>query len=596
MPEGGGGQQSIQQDMFVGCVPDYAESPAQHDASLPGLVMEQTPPPPQQPQSSMAALLRDFEGELDELLTKQHHEVRRRLQTFVAKAEGQADRADERASRISSESAVRQQGKLGWRLIEPPGVPSSPGRIRASDRVQDEEPQVDDLKHHLDFHRGRMQTSVASGQSVFDEALAQQCHQLKTIRASIWLEKTAKRGGTWRAKLLRFTSHWGYETANALIVLANAIIIAWETQYSAKHMSAKDEAAHFDTYMFIFCALFTADALVRIIAQGCRFFYSAEWKWNWFDAFVVLGTYVEIAANSSDQYASAAQVTPMLRVLKLVRMMRILRAVRSLVHFRDLRIMVSMLCEALVPLTTFAFIMAMVFMVFGVFFAAGATEYMASHGADDGELIEYYGDVFVTMLTLFKSISGGIDWQEAAKPLEKLPVMYSTVFYVYVSWSVFALMNVVNRIFIDNTIQRSKHDRDYVVQTEIQEKKDFFFKMGKLFAELDPDHSGTIRLEELHDRIHDPRVKAYFRAIDLNPGKVERLFQLLDSNGSGDIDQSEFKRGCERLRGDASALDLAILRFEVKQMAQNTMLIRDLVMKSNEQSDGVKPFTLSRRQ
>mmetsp|Transcript_102381 Transcript_102381/g.267212 ORF Transcript_102381/g.267212 Transcript_102381/m.267212 type:complete len:103 (+) Transcript_102381:1-309(+) len=76
----------------------------------------------------------------------------------------------------------------------------------------------------------------------------------------------------------------------------------------------------------------------------------------------------------------------------------------------------------------------------------------------------------------------------------------------------------------------------------------------------------------------DPQVNAYFRAIDLNVFKVAKLFQLMDKDGSGDIDKKEFTQGCARLRGEAKELDVAILQLQMKQIAAVSTSIRDLVV------------------
>mmetsp|Transcript_59993 Transcript_59993/g.160408 ORF Transcript_59993/g.160408 Transcript_59993/m.160408 type:complete len:138 (+) Transcript_59993:2-415(+) len=109
-------------------------------------------------------------------------------------------------------------------------------------------------------------------------------------------------------------------------------------------------------------------------------------------------------------------------------------------------------------------------------------------------------------------------------------------------------------------------------------KRDFLNSMDKVFDELDPDRSGTIRLFELQNHIMDPQVNAYFRAIDLNVFKVAKLFQLMDKDGSGDIDKKEFTQGCARLRGEAKELDVAILQLQMKQIAAVSTSIRDLVV------------------
>jgi len=263
---------------------------------------------------------------------------------------------------------------------------------------------------------------------------------------------------------------------------------------------------------------------------------------------------------------------------------RILRALRSFVYFRDVRITVAMLCEAMLPLVSFSCIMSVVFMVFGIFFTAGATAHMRLNGEDQA-LIYYYGGLFKSMNTLFMSISGGMDWENAALPLSKLSLFYSVVFYCYLTFSIFAMLNVVSAIFIDNTMQRSKNDRDFVVQTEMEGKRDFMNSMDSVFDELDPDRSGTIRLYELQNHIMDPKVNAYFSAIDLNVFKVTKLFHLMDRDGSGDIDKKEFTQGCARLKGEAKELDLAILQLEMRQLAMMSSSIKDLVIGLGEHID-----------
>merc|ERR1719203_547626 len=98
--------------------------------------------------------------------------------------------------------------------------------------------------------------------------------------------------------------------------------------------------------------------------------------------------------------------------------------------------------------------------------------------------------------------------------------------------------------------------------------------MDKVFDQLDPDRSGTIRLHELQAHIMNPKVNAYLRAIDLNVFKVSKLFQLMDKNNSGDIDKKEFTQGCAQLRGEAKELDVAILQHEANMLLHETPGLR----------------------
>jgi Ca2+-binding EF-hand superfamily protein len=232
----------------------------------------------------------------------------------------------------------------------------------------------------------------------------------------------------------------------------------------------------------------------------------------------------------------------------------------------------------------FSLVLASVLFVFGIFLTNGATVYMTSHGTDDG-LSQYYRNLFIAMATLFKAISGGLDWDNALEPLLVLPWQYIFAFYVYIVFSVLAMLNVISAMFIDYTLRHAKYDREFVVQTEIQAKREFMKLMGDLFEELDPDGSGTINLEEFNERISDPKVHAYFRALDLNISKVSHLFQLMDSDGSRDIDRKEFAEGCTRLRGEAKELDIAILQGEVKDLSATTLAVKRILLELGKHID-----------
>merc|ERR1711988_321959 len=67
-------------------------------------------------------------------------------------------------------------------------------------------------------------------------------------------------------------------------------------------------------------------------------------------------------------------------------------------------------------------------------------------------------------------------------------------------------------------------------------------------------------------QLDTPEMRAYFKAIDLDPSEARGLFRLLDMDDSGTINAEEFLNGCLRLRGPAKALDLALVMREMRRM------------------------------
>ena len=55
----------------------------------------------------------------------------------------------------------------------------------------------------------------------------------------------------------------------------------------------------------------------------------------------------------------------------------------------------------------------------------------------------YFGSLADSMLSLFMSISGGVSWENVVTPLKAVSVAWVFLFLFYVSFTYFAVLNVV---------------------------------------------------------------------------------------------------------------------------------------------------------
>merc|ERR1711879_685540 len=85
------------------------------------------------------------------------------------------------------------------------------------------------------------------------------------------------------------------------------------------------------------------------------------------------------------------------------------------------------------------------------------------------------------------------------------------------------------------------------------------------------------------EEIDRPEMAVFLQEIDLIPKDAAELFQLLDVDGSGLVTVEELVNGCARLKGNAKALDLAVLQNQINQI--HTTLI--------ETAENIQAFVLS---
>jgi len=187
--------------------------------------------------------------------------------------------------------------------------------------------------------------------------------------------------------------------------------------------------------------------------------------------------------------------------------------------------------------------------------------------------MKYFGTLSAATVTLYMSMSGGEDWGNILSALEPLPWEYRLLFLVFITFAVLALLNVVTAVFVGTAMQQSQADRDLIVQEEMENKGEFVNLMQQVFNELDTNSSGALSFEEFEKHIEDDKILAYLRTLEIDVSQVRTLFTLLDVDNTGEVDIDEFVGGCLRLRGGATSMDLAVLKYQVEWIVRNVQTL-----------------------
>jgi len=381
-----------------------------------------------------------------------------------------------------------------------------------------------------------------------------------------------------------------FQLFTGTIIVLNAFYIGLRSELRLKaELKGEPENPAMGYIEMAFFVFFGAELLIRFLSEK-RLFYCGgpEWKWNVFDSFLVAFSIIDAIMNGLSEGGMANVTTArMVRIVRFVRIVRIARAVRA---FHRLRIVVFAIFESFVSLMWCFVVVFMIIYVFAIFFMNGVQEFLGENGQSNpgslDMLLKRYGSVAKAMVTLFMTISGGIDWKDAMSPLVAMHWAYEPVFNFYVFFMVIGVLNVVVGAFVATTAEISSKDREVLVKSEMKALNTYQRKIHTFFAEADKDKSGKLSWEEFKEHLEVPKVSAYFRALELDVSQAQTVFKLLDRDGGGEVSLDEFLAGCLRLKGQAKSLDLNVLIYEQRRMfsmlAQFIRLTTDMAVRGNE--------------
>merc|ERR1712019_314020 len=169
------------------------------------------------------------------------------------------------------------------------------------------------------------------------------------------------------------------------------------------------------------------------------------------------------------------------------------------------------------------------------------------------------------MGTLIASISGGLDWVDASWPIYQLGGPYLVIYLAFVMFCVFGLMNILTGIFVANTKEVSRIDRDLVIRAQLNDRKSFANQLKNILRSVDKDGTGTISKEEMLEHLTSDEVDAYLKTLDVTVSDAQGVFKLLDVSGTGEVNIDEFVLSLMRFQGSARAVDVATLLYEGKR-------------------------------
>jgi len=368
-------------------------------------------------------------------------------------------------------------------------------------------------------------------------------------------------------------STW-FDVLSGLAIFVNALFIGLVTQVNSSEL--RSEPSHGIRVMeCLFCAFFTIELLIRLEAWRGRYFVAMGWNWGSFEiALVVLQLSEEFFFLVKIGVQTDMTVMRTLRALRLTRILRVLRLIRFV---DELRTMVGSILSCMKSFLWTLCLVLMVIYLAGVYFTQVVLDYRLGLPGEDpppDAISEHFSNLWVTMLSLYQAMSGGIDWGDLSRPLIDIDPLQGLAFAVYVAFMVLALTNVVTGVFVDGALKNAQREKDDGMVRMLYA----MFAKGNWSNRMDMD---TLRM-----RLQHKDMSQYLLSIEVDPKDAGMLGEMLavGSDDEESINCEEFVAGCLKLRGNARATDIMHLHYDLQHYFNTIVAILEKRVDAIEQS------------
>jgi hypothetical protein len=237
-----------------------------------------------------------------------------------------------------------------------------------------------------------------------------------------------------------------------------------------------------------------------------------------------------------------------------------------------------------------------IFYIFALVFVQGVTSYLIDHGEtlkpeSKEKLLQCFGSVSKAMITLYKAVTGGADWEGFYDNADGDPMLSETstinagLFLFFVFFIQIALLNILTGIFVENAMKLAQPDRDALAVERRKQDLSEASELKRLCTsmQVDTDNTGTISVDEFRQSLNS-KLKAYFAIMGLDIKDAEMFFEMLSSmSDNQEVAIDDFVIGCMKLKGTATSLDLQSLIFETQLIYKNQKQFHDAYLESMDE-------------
>jgi len=258
-----------------------------------------------------------------------------------------------------------------------------------------------------------------------------------------------------------------------------------------------------------------------------------------------------------------------MRTIRILKVSYVVPALRESSQVEELRLILRALMLSIVPLLWSAIVFLLEIYAFAVYLMLNVADYLATESHSEeaaANLAKRFGNLGLTVSTLFEAVTGGRDWTEITELLDNVHWTNVVVIKVFIFFTMIAMMNIMTGIFVDQVVKHARGDRTAVIKSVLRERNSAIHTLKAVFDRAKQHGAATISIQDFADSLRDKHTRALLSAVGLDVHGAHDLFNLLDTNGSKEIDAEEFVHGFMRWKGSAKSTDIAFLKRKSDEM------------------------------
>jgi len=275
--------------------------------------------------------------------------------------------------------------------------------------------------------------------------------------------------------------------------------------------------------------IYTTECCMRAFVERENYVWN---RWNQLDLFTTLPGWLTLAMSTSVNFA----------LFRTLRAVRLLRAGRLLISIPEIYILTSGLASALKPILFGSIMLLTVIILWSIIVVEflHPTNVSINYGGCE-RCPRGFQNVYSASLTLFSQLVAQDSWSQLSLPLAEIAPWTTPLLFIILMTVSLGVMNLILAVVVEKAAEARENDQERKMQQKEKEREQNMIELAVLCDRMDEDGSGALSLKEmLHGFDTDVNFKSLMAFMDIERDDMQTIFQVLDSDGSGEVDYVEF--------------------------------------------------------